>query len=120
MPAGKMTLAHGRSQSGGYHYFLSLSARQLQRFVRQRRDTERRARQLERAQDEWLRIDPPLDQRMELDRSWSCPRRNYLGSPSRSVSSNAHGPARGAHQSIPGRRAHASSSLMMRPDPGAA
>jgi hypothetical protein len=29
-----MRLTHGTSQSGGYHYFLLVSARQLQRFVR--------------------------------------------------------------------------------------
>jgi len=31
-----MQEAHGMSQTGGYHHFLSHSARQLQRFVRQR------------------------------------------------------------------------------------
>ena len=33
---GKMLPIHGTSQSGGYHYFLSSSARQLQRFVMRR------------------------------------------------------------------------------------
>jgi hypothetical protein len=34
MLTGKMELAHARNQMGGYHYFLSAAARQLQRHVR--------------------------------------------------------------------------------------
>jgi hypothetical protein len=34
MLTGKMRLAYGTSQTGGYHYFLHAVARQLQRYVR--------------------------------------------------------------------------------------
>ena len=34
MLTGKMVLAHERSQTGDYHYFLHAVARQLQRYVR--------------------------------------------------------------------------------------
>src|SRR5688572_20005994 len=115
-----MQLAHETSQSGGYHHFLSIPARQLQRFVRQRRDWKGRATQRERAAKGTIPPrsggGPPAD----LPGIGALARRTYLRSSSRSVAPGAPGLARAAPKSVRAGETHALRLLMMRPDRRAA
>ena len=62
---------HGTSQSGGYHYFLKFSARQLQRFVMRRLSTDDARRNASAHENKGLHLDPAVGRRVELDRSSS-------------------------------------------------
>ena len=84
MPAGKMTLAHGRSQSGGYHYFRPPVARQLQRFVRPRVDSELAREARERAHVAGPCLDPAPGQREEPSPSPKSRAAKHRTIPSRS------------------------------------
>jgi hypothetical protein len=111
-----MLPTHEMSQSGGYHYFHIPSARQLQRFVMRRRDTDNARRDASAHATKRSYFDPAPGRWLESDWAWS---RRAAERPNEFLAIRGPGctwPRTVTLNSLLGRRAYAASLLMMRTD----